>query len=181
MVGHQDEADEDPTDEPWVLMALKVGLAMAIADLLGRTTGFDDHSVAVIATIFVAGQPPATSIGKGLRRWLAGMGGVAAGALAAYGALRFALSPIWPFLLLGLAAGATRTLSIDYLYAAVIGAVAVFAVQAGVAGGGSEGRSDLLAITWQIAWQKGVLVTIGFAVGPAVVVAVTHAWKAVRE
>lgn len=165
MIGPSSEGERDPSNEPWWLMALKVGLAMALADFAARSAGFSNPSVATISTVFIAAQPPAKSIGKGLRRWLAALSGVAVGTLAAYAVARASLVPTWAFLLVGLAAGALRPRSIDYLYAAVIGAVVALEVQSG---------SDPVL---EIALAQAIQVTIGCAIAPIVVLVLDRAWR----
>ena len=167
MIGHPKEGDRDPADEPFWLVAVKVGVAMALADALARLAGFSSPSVATISTIFIAGQPPGKSIGKGLRRWFAALSGVAVGAGAAYAIARVSAPPTVAFLVIGALAGALRPRSVDYLYAAVIGAVVALTVQAG---------NDPVV---EIAIEQAIQVTIGCAVAPVVVLVVERVWRAV--
>ena len=168
MIGHSAEGERDPANEPFWLMALKVGVAMALADALARLAGFESPSVATISTIFIAGQPPAKSIGKGLRRWLAALGGVAIGTVVAAALAAYALPPTLAFLVIGALAGALRPRSVDYLYAAVIGAVVALTVQAG---------SDPVG---EIALAQAIQVTIGCAVAPIVVLIADRLWSGGR-
>ena len=164
MIGPKDEGERDPAAEPWWLMALKVGIAMALADFAARLAGFSSPSVATISTVFIAAQPPAKSIGKGLRRWFAALGGVVVGTLAAFAIAFAGAPPTAAFLFVGLVAGALRPRSIDYLYAAVIGAVVALKVQ--------SGGDPVL----EIAVAEAIQVTIGCAVAPLVVLVLDRVW-----
>ena len=159
MVGHPGEDDEDAGAEPWWALSLKVGLAMAMADMVARLVGVPAADLAVITAAFIAAQPPASSIGKALRRWVSALLGVALGLVAGWAVRAGALPTLAP-LLIGLIAGGLSARSTDYLHAAVVGIVVAFTIEAGERG--------LLPV----AGEKALAVTIGCAVAPLVVLLV---------
>ena len=161
-IGLTDEADEDVEREPWWALMLKVGIAMALADATARLAGFPAATLAVITAGFVSAQPPATSVGMALRRWLASMLGVAMGATAGWAVRAFAPAT-GAALLIGAAAGGLRSRSIDYLYVAVVGIVVAFTIE------------DTDRAIPAVAGEKALLVTIGCVAAPLVVLAVDRA------
>lgn len=159
-LGVSGEAAEDVEREPWWALMLKVGLAMALADATARLLGVPAATLAVITAGFVSAQPPATSLGMALRRWLASMLGVAMGAGAGWLVRLMALPATLAPLAIGLVAGALRARSIDYLYVAVVGIVVAFTIE--------DTERSILAV----AGEKALLVTIGCVAAPLTVLAV---------
>lgn len=159
------ETDEDGGAQPWWVAGLKVGLGVMLADLAARLLGFPSPSVAAVTAAFTAGQPPATSRGKALRRTLAALLGAGLGALAAALARTFDLPFSLAFLGVGLVAGALRPRSADYLYTAVIGIVVANAVEA---------TNQPIV---EVSVEKAVLVVLGALIGPLV----AHAVDGVRD
>ena len=163
MTKTSNETDEDGGAQPWWAAALKVGIGVALADAIGRLLGFPTPTLAAITAAFTAGQPPATSRGKALRRALAAMLGVGLGVGVAL-ARGVGVPPTPAFLAVGLVAGALRPRSADYLYSVVVGIV--------VANAAATSEQPLA----QLAAEKAALVAIGLVVGPIV----AHAVDGVR-
>lgn len=159
MVGHPSEDEEDESG-PWWVLALKVGLAMALADGTARLFGVPGATLAVITAAFISARPPATSIGMGLRRWLAAMLGVALGLAAGWAVRAVGSPPMLAPLGIGLIAGGLCARSSDYLYVAVAGIVVAFTLE-------STERNLL-----EVGAEKALLVTIGCIAAPLVVLAV---------
>lgn len=159
MVGHPGEDDESDSG-PWWALALKVGLAMALADGVARLFGVPGATLAVITAAFISARPPATSIGMGLRRWLAAMLGVALGLGAGWAVRTVGGLPALAPLAIGLIAGGLCARSSDYLYVAVAGIVVAFTLE-------STERNLL-----EVGLEKALLVTIGCVAAPLVVLAV---------
>lgn len=154
---------ETPQDDHPLSLALKVGVAMVIADTIARGLGFASPTWSVLTAAFLATSPPIASAKAAARKIVAMLVGIALGLVGAYTAALMSGVPSIHFLLVGVVAGYLGTRSPDYLFAAVVGTVVTFV--------GVDGSDP----TMEVAIRTVCMILIGCAVGPVVVWAIERA------
>ena len=151
---------ESPDEDTWLVLGLKVGVAMVLADMIARGLGFAAPTWSVLTAAFLATSPPIASATAAVKKIVAMAVGIALGTAGAYAAQAMSGVPSLHFLLVGAVAGALGSRSPDYLFAAVVGTVVTF-----VGSGGGDPLPEVVT-------ETVCMILIGCAVGPVVVWAI---------
>ena len=175
---HDDRSDPNayrsprsPADDHPLALALKIGLAMLLADAIARGLGFESPTWSVLTAAFLATSPPIESARAAVKKVIAMAVGLTLGVLGAFAAKAMSGVPSIHFALVGAVTGLLGSRSPDYLFAAVVGTVVTF-----VGSGGSDP-------TIEVVTKTTCMILIGCLVGPAIVFAVERArrwWHARR-
>ena len=158
-----------PEDDTALVLGLKVGIAMLLADMIARGIGFPSPTWSVLTAAFLATSPPIASANAAVKKIVAMLVGITLGVAGAYAAQAMSAVPSLHFLVVGLVAGFLGSRSADYLFAAVVGTVVTF-----VGSGGGDPTAE-------VATRTVCMILIGCAVGPVVVWAVERVRRAAHE
>ena len=161
------EPPRSPEDDHALWLALKIGAAMFLANLIATNLGFMTPTWSIILAAYLAMEPPVSSAKTAFGKVIAMAVGLCLGIVGAYLNDGMTSLPSVTFGVVGLVAGFLATRSANYLFAAVVATIITFTAQ----GGNQPIIEEAVAAACMIA--------IGCLTGPSVVWVVERlrAWR----
>ncbi|WP_308915673.1 hypothetical protein [Jannaschia sp. LMIT008] len=153
---HDYAPPQSPEEDHPLWLAIKIGTAMFLADLVcSNLIGFSSPTWSIILAAYLSVQPPIAGRASAGRRLLAMLLGLSLGVAGAY-ANQFVPNgaSAATFAVIGLVGGYMASKGADYLFAAVVATVITFVGQSG---------EETVFVE---AMQAGIMILVGCIVGP---------------